>query len=217
MSDTQIRVLIVEDHLMFAQTLRWALDQEDDIAVTGVAGTVAEALESVAATVPDVILMDYRLPDGDGVDAARRIKAAAPSVKVVMLTASGDEGVLRTAISAGCSGYVTKDQKIEELFLAVRAANSGEALVSPELLSRLVGRLDGDRTRPGFDLTPRETEILRLLGAGMSNQAIAERLGIRLATVRNHVQNLISKMQAHSKLEAVATAARLGVISYERG
>ncbi len=217
MDRDHIRVVIVEDHQMFAETLKWALDAEDDIAVAGVARTEAEALELVRATSPDVVLMDYRLPDGDGIDAARQIRAIVPGAKVVMLTSATDDKVLRRAIGAGCSGYITKDQRIDELFLAVRAAHSGEALISPEVLSRLIARSDADRTQPGFDLTSRETEVLRLLADGLTNQAIAYRLGIRLATVRNHVQNLISKLHAHSKLEAVATAARLGIITYDQG
>jgi DNA-binding NarL/FixJ family response regulator len=128
-----------------------------------------------------------------------------------MLTASSDDNVLRQAIEAGCSGYLTKDHTIEELILAVRAAYNGEAVISPAMLSRLVAR-GTDRARPGSDLTARETEVLRLLAQGLSNRAIATSLGIRLATVRNHVQSVIEKLQAHSKLEAVATAMRLGII-----
>ncbi|MBV8445795.1 MAG: response regulator transcription factor, partial [Candidatus Dormibacteraeota bacterium] len=127
------------------------------------------------------------------------------------LTATGDDAVLREAIDAGCSGYLTKDHTIDELVVAVRAAHRGDALISPPLLSRLLTRL-GDRSRPGSDLTARETEVLRLLAQGLSNQAISAALGIRLATVRNHVQSVIEKLQAHSKLEAVATALRMGII-----
>ncbi len=209
----QIRVLIVEDHRMFSQALRAALDETDDIAVTDAVGTTREGIEAAGKGMPDVVLMDYRLPDGDGVEAARRIKANRPDAKVVMLTASADDSVLTQAIQAGCSGYLTKDHTVDELILAVRAAHRGEALISPALLSRLLDRL-GDRSRPGSDLTARETEVLRLLSRGYSNQAIATELGIRLATVRNHVQSVIEKLQAHSKLEAVAVAQRLGLIHH---
>ena len=206
-----IRVVIVEDHLMFSQALRSALDDSDDIAVAATAETGAAGIAAVAKHNPDVVLLDYRLPDQDGIETARMMKAQSPASRVVMLTAASDDDVLRRAIQAGCSGYLTKDQTIDELTLAVRAAYNGEALISPELLSRLLHRL-GDRTRPGSDLTSRETEVLRLLAEGFSNQAIAADLGIRLATVRNHVQSVIGKLQAHSKLEAVATALRLGLI-----
>ncbi|MBV8528556.1 MAG: response regulator transcription factor [Candidatus Dormibacteraeota bacterium] len=210
-ADRQIRVLIVEDHRMFSEALRAALDTSDDIAVTAAMDTATSGVEEAKRSRPDVVLMDYRLPDGDGVDAARRIKQVLPDTKIVMLSGTLDDTVLREAIQAGCSGYLTKGHAIEELILAVRAAHRGEALISPQMLSRLLDRAS-DRTRPGADLTSRETEVLRLLADGLSNQAIAERLGIRLATVRNHVQSVIEKLEAHSKLEAVATALRLGLI-----
>ena len=210
----QIRVVIVEDHRMFAQALSAALDEADDIAVTAAVGTTREGIEAAHTTQPDVVLMDYRLPDGDGVEAARRIKAAHPDIKVVMLTAASDDSVLSQAIQAGCSGYLTKDHTVDELVLAVRAAYNGEALISPAMLSRLLERLS-DRSRPGADLTSRETEVLRLLAEGLSNQAIAAQLDIRLATVRNHVQSVIEKLHAHSKLEAVAVAMRMGLINHQ--
>jgi DNA-binding NarL/FixJ family response regulator len=210
----QIRVLIVEDHRMFAQALRAALDETDDIAVTGAMATAREGVQAARTTQPDVVLMDYRLPDGDGVDAARQIKADRPETKVVMLTAASDDSVLSQAIQAGCSGYLTKDHTVDELILAVRAAHNGEALISPAMLSRLLDRLS-DRSRPGADLTSRETEVLRLLARGLSNQAIATELDIRLATVRNHVQSVIEKLHAHSKLEAVAVALRMGLINLQ--
>jgi two-component system, NarL family, nitrate/nitrite response regulator NarL len=206
-----IRVLIVEDHRMFSQALSAALDEADDIAVTSAVSSAADGLRAAAETNPDVVLMDYRLPDGNGVELARRIKATTPAARIVMLTASSDDSVLRQAIEAGCSGYLTKDHTIEELILAVRAAYNGEAVISPALLSRLVAR-ETDRARPGSDLTAREAEVLRLLAQGRSNPQIATALDIRLATVRNHVQSVIEKLHAHSKLEAVATATRLGII-----
>jgi DNA-binding NarL/FixJ family response regulator len=211
--DRQIRVLIVEDHRMFSQALRMALDETDDIAVTAAVATVREGVEAARTTLPDVVLMDYRLPDGDGVDAARKIKQDRPETKIVMLTAASDDNVLSQAIQAGCSGYLTKGHTIDELILAVRAVHNGEALISPAMLGRLLERLS-NRSRPGGDLTARETEVLRLLADGLSNQAIAKQLEIRLATVRNHVQSVIEKLHAHSKLEAVAVAMRLGLIQH---
>jgi DNA-binding NarL/FixJ family response regulator len=210
----QIRVLIVEDHKMFSEALRLALDETDDIAVTAAVETRVAAVQAARETHPDVVLMDYRLPDGDGVATAREIKNEFPATRIVMLTATSDDLVLRQAIEAGCSGYLTKDHTVDELILAVRAAHNGEALISPAMLSRLLDRL-GDRTRPGSDLTRRETEVLRLLARGLSNQAIATELDIRLATVRNHVQSVIEKLRAHSKLEAVAIATRLGMLARE--
>lgn len=195
---------------MFSEALRAALDTSDDIAVTAAMDTATSGVEEAKASRPDVVLMDYRLPDGDGVDAARRIKATLPDTKIVMLSGTLDDNVLREAIQAGCSGYLTKGHAIEELILAVRAAHRGEALISPQMLSRLLS--SRTPTGPGADLTSRETEVLRLLAQGLSNQAIADQLSIRLATVRNHVQSVIEKLEAHSKLEAVSTALRLGLI-----
>lgn len=196
---------------MFAQALRAALDEADDVAVTAAVETAAAGVEAARETAPHVVLMDYRLPDGDGVEAARRIKAAHPEIKIVMLTATSEDSVLRKAIAAGCSGYLTKHQTVEELILAVRTAHAGEAGISPASLSRQLNRL-GDGSRPGSDLTGREAEVLRMLAQGLSNPAIATTLGIRIATVRNHVQSVIEKLNAHSKLEAVAAAIRAGII-----
>jgi len=163
---------------------------------------------------PDVVLMDYELPDGTGVDAAERIKAELPDTKVVMVTSYTDEGVLVRAIEAGCSGYVTKHKVIEEVVSAVRAAAAGEALISPAMLARLLPKLRPTKRGVGADLTSREIEVLSLLAEGLANQAIADKLVISVHTVRHHVQNIITKLQAHSKLEAVATAAREGIIRY---
>lgn len=206
-----IRVLIVEDHRMFAQALKAALDEADDIAITAAVETAAAGVEAAWETDPDVVLMDYRLPDSYGLEAARRIKAADPDTKILMLTATADDSVRRNALAVGCSGYLTKNQTVDELILAVRAAYRGEALISPAVLSRQLDRL-GDRSRPGADLTAREAEVLRLLAQGLSNPAIATTLGIRIATARNHVQSVIEKLHAHSKLEAVAAGIRAGVI-----
>jgi two-component system response regulator DevR len=198
---------------MFSQALRIALEETDDIAVTAAVATAREGVDSARDTRPDVVLMDHRLRDGDGVDAARRIKQNRPETKVVMLTAAFDDNVLGRAIQAGCSGYLTKGHSIDDLVRAVRDAHAGEALVPPAMFSRLFDRLS-NRSRTGDDLTRRQTEVLRLLADGLSNQAIATQLGIRLATVRNHVQSVIEKLQAHSKLEAVAVAVSLGLIHH---
>lgn len=198
---------------MFSEALRIALEETDDIAVTAAVATAREGVDSARDTRPDVVLMDHRLRDGDGVDAARRIKQNRPETKVVMLTAAFDDNVLSLAIQAGCSGYLTKGDTIDDLVRAVRGVHAGEALIAPAMFSRLLARLS-NRSRTGGDLTRRQTEVLRLLAAGLSNQAIATQLDIRLATVRNHVQSVIEKLHAHSKLEAVAVAVSLGLIHH---
>ena len=210
----KITVLVTDDHAMFAQGVVRSLQEEDDIVVVGTAGSVEESVAAARMHAPDVVLMDYELPDGTGVDAAERIKAELPETKVVMVTSYTDEGVLVRAIEAGCSGYVTKHKVIEEVVSAVRAAAAGEALISPAMLARLLPKLRPTKRGVGADLTSREIEVLSLLAEGLANQAIADKLVISVHTVRHHVQNIITKLQAHSKLEAVARAAREGIIRY---
>lgn len=212
--DQQIKVLLVDDHKMFIEGLIRVLGEEPDIAVVGTAGSMESARAAARQHSPDVVLMDYELPDGDGSQAARFIKEEQPQTKVVMLTSFNDEAVLVSAIEAGCSGFVTKHKAVEEVAAAVRAAHEGEALISPSMLARLLPKLRRSSRGLGSDLTPRELEVLKLLAEGLSNSAIAERLVISLHTVRNHVQSIIMKMQAHSKLEAVTIAVREGIIQF---
>ena len=207
-----IRVLICDDHQVVATGLAMVLDGQPDIEVVGVAGTVAEVCQLSTTLRPHVVLMDYALPDGDGVTATAAIKAAQPNVNVVMLTSYVDEEVLVAAIEAGCSGYVTKHKGAQELTTAVRLAANGEALVSPDMLARLLPRLRRSHQGVGSDLTPREREVLDLLADGSSKEAIAERLFLSTNTVRNHIQNILIKLGVHSRLEAVALASREGLV-----
>jgi DNA-binding NarL/FixJ family response regulator len=210
----RIRVVVVDDHQMFAQGLEVILGADPTIDVVATAGTVEAGTTAVRMHSPDVVLMDYELPDGDGAEATRRIKEERPETQVVMVTSFDDEGVLVRAIEAGCSGFITKHKAIQEVASAVRAAKAGEALISPSMLARLLPRLRHNPRGIGADLTPREMETLQLLAQGMSNQQMAEKLVLSLHTIRNHVQNVISKLGAHSKLEAVATAVREGIIRH---
>jgi DNA-binding NarL/FixJ family response regulator len=206
------RVLLVDDHQLFASSLKVVLDNEPDLAVVGIAGTLEGARAAIASTAPDVVLLDVRLPDGDGVDAIERLRAIRPSVQVVMLTATTSEAVLVQAVEHGASGFISKTGTLDEVLAAVRAAASGEAVISPALLARLLPRLSRQPRHVGADLTPRETEMLGLLAEGLSNAAIAERLTVSVFTVRNHVTNLSAKLGAHSKLEALAIAVREGLL-----
>lgn len=208
----RIRVLICEDHHVVAQGLAMVLGAESDIEVVGVAGSVAEVRQMVVSRRPQVVLMDYGLPDGDGVSATAAIKASQPDVQVIMLTSYVDEDVLVAAIQAGCTGYVTKHKGADELTAAVRLAADGEALVSPDMLARLLPRLRRGNHGLGWDLTPRERQVLDLLATGESKEAIAHRLFLSTNTVRNHIQNILTKLGAHSRLEAVAAAAREGLL-----
>jgi DNA-binding NarL/FixJ family response regulator len=212
--DEGIRVLIVDDHAMFAESLARLLGDEEGIEVVGVASDSAHGLELVDRLSPKVVLLDYRMPDRDGVETAAAIKAMDPSSMVVMLTGAEDDRVLLGAIDAGCSGFLTKDRAASEVARAVRAAASGEALISPAQLARLLPRLSSKRTEVGTDLTRRELELLTHLARGSSNKTIASELHLSLNTVRNYVQSVLTKLGAHSKLEAVSTAVREGIIDY---
>ncbi|MBW3662520.1 MAG: response regulator transcription factor [Actinobacteria bacterium] len=207
----RIRVLIVDDHVMVAQGLSEVLGAEADMEVVGQARTMHEAELCAGRFEPDVVVMDYRLPDGDGAEATVRIRARQPEIAIVMVTASDHDTVLAAAIEAGCTGYVTKDRAAQEVVSAVRAASRGEMTVPPAMLAKLLPRMRSQR-RPVGALSPRELEVLQLLAEGLSNQDIADRLVLSISTVRNHVQNVITKLGVHSKLEAVTTAMRQGII-----
>ena len=212
----RIRVLIVDDHEIFVQSLERLLGAEPTIKVVGAAGSVAEAVKAATAYLPDIVLMDFELPDGDGVSATEQIRALTPSAKVVMLSRRGDPGALARAIAAGCAGFVTKTEPAHTLVGAIRVAFEGEALWPAADLPQLLGRLSSTRRGLGADLGARELEVLGLVAAGFPNKAIAQRLHISLNTVRNHVQRILYKLDAHSRLEAVAIAVREGIIDRER-
>lgn len=208
-----IRVLIVDDHELIRESLVFTLKGETDIEVVGTAANGEEALEASLGAKPDVVLMDYVLPDTDGAELATSIRATRPETKVVMLTAATSDDVLVKAIEAGCSGFVTKERAVEEIVSAVRAAHAGEALISPSMIARVLPKLSRNPKGQGaLELTPREHQILEMLAQGMRNQEIATELGISLYTVRNHIQGVLIKMDAHSKMEAVANAVRQGLI-----
>ena len=204
-------VVIVEDHEMVAEALRLALEGAG-IRVLAITHRVGSVKQVVAMHQPDVVLMDYSLPDGDGISAVRLVREASPPTRIVMLTGSGDERVLVQAMNAGCAGYLRKDQPIGDLAAAVRAAHNGATLISPTTIHRLIQHLGGGTPWVGAELSAREVELLHLVAAGLANKQIAHDLGISLNTVRNHVQSVISKLGGHSKLEAVAIAQREGIL-----
>ena len=197
------RVLLVDDHALFSESLRLALEPEPDIVVVGHASSLAQAERLTADTEPDVVLLDYRLPDGDGVTGIGRLRERRPGARVVVVTASDDDAVLAAAVEAGCAGFVTKSASIHDLLRAIRAAAVGEMFLPASMLPRLLPRLT--RTTPvvGADLTARERQVLTLVAEGLQNAPIAERLGISVYTARNHVQNLLGKLGAHSKPRGV--------------
>lgn len=209
---TPIRVLLVDDHQLLTDALSRVLEREPDIQVVGVAPTVSDVREAPRTGV-DVVLMDYRLPDGTGSEATRIVKARWPSAKVVMLTAIADDETVLESIQAGADGYLTKDRAVAEVVQAVRSAHAGEILlprsVIVDIARRVVAARDRQQDRVLVEpLTPRELEVLRALTEGLASPEICERLGITPNTLRTHVQNIMGKLHVHSKLEAVAFALR---------
>ena len=192
---------------------------EPDIEVVGKGGSVAEAIQSARILHPDVVLLDVHMPDGSGVEAAARIKQERPQTQVVILTSDEDETVLRAAVQAGVTGYLSKHEPAAQVIQTVRSAARGEALIAPYMLARLLhGLKKGDQPIPASPLTPREHAVLQELAAGHDNATVARALRMSPNTVRTHVQNILSKLNVHSKLEAVARGVREGwiVIATER-
>lgn len=213
-SEGRIRVLVIDDHEVLASSLAHVLDAEPDMRTVGVAGTLEKARALVQSTAPDVVLLDHRLPDGEGVAAVPGLRELRPSIRIVVLTASAADHVLVQAIEHGVSGFVSKTRSLGEVTAAVRAASTGEAVISPEMLARLLPRLQrgGGGGGAGTSLTAREREVLGYLADGLTNAAIAERLVVSVHTVRNHIANLSAKLGAHSKLEALSIAVRQGLL-----
>lgn len=210
----EIGVVIVDDHRMFAESLARLLADEEGISVRGVGANGLEAFRLVERDRPRVLLIDYHMPDDDGVSVASKIKTRWPDTMIVMLTGDEDEQVLISAIEAGCSGFFTKDRASSEVADAVRAAAIGEALISPAQLARLLPKLHRSYRPAGVDLTERELEVLKLLASGVTNKVIAAELFLSVNTIRNYVQSILTKLEAHSKLEAVSTAVSQGIVAY---
>jgi DNA-binding NarL/FixJ family response regulator len=202
----------VDDHQMFAASLAHALQSEPDLLIVGQATSITEAQDLVTSAAPDVVLLDHRLPDGDGVGAIGGLHRIRPSAKIVVLTAAASDRVLVAAMEAGAAGFIAKTQRLDDVIAGVRAAAQGESLVSTKLLTRLLPRLQKRSGAGGRELTEREREILDLLARGLSNADIAQELTISVHTVRNHVANLSAKLGAHSKLEVLSIAVREGLV-----
>jgi DNA-binding NarL/FixJ family response regulator len=210
--------MIVEDHTMVAESLERSLKAEPRITVVARAESVAEAVAAVDAAAPDVVLMDYLLPDGTGVEAAEAIRSMAPAATIVFVSGEGGDEAMMSAIEVGASGYLLKTQAVGELTDAVLRAAAGEMLIPARELARLLvarqrlSRSESERLQLAGRLTEREAEIHKLMAGGWDNSAVAEHLHLELTTVRWHVQNILEKLGVHSKLAAVARAAEYGLI-----
>ncbi|GIW25905.1 response regulator transcription factor [Meiothermus sp.] len=208
-----LRVLLVDDHPVVRQGLRMFLATDPGLQVVGEAENGQEALEKVAELHPDVVLMDLLMPVMDGVCATRQIKARFPEVEVIALTSALDDRLVAEAIHAGVTGYLLKDAHPEELVEAIYAAKRGEVRLHPEAARRLAQEVRTTEMREA--LTPRETEILRLIGRGLSNKRIAQQLQVSELTVKTHVSHLLSKLGLSSRTQAALFAIREGLIGLE--
>ncbi|MBE3076545.1 MAG: response regulator transcription factor [Actinobacteria bacterium] len=214
-SGEPIRVLVADDHVLYRRGLELVLGQEPDIAIVGEAGDGIEAIAQTEELLPDVILMDVRMPRRSGIEACSAIKEIAPSTKIIMLTISDEEGDLYEAVRAGANGYLIKDVPGEEIISGLRAVYAGQSLISPSMASKLLSefalmikRQDERPTAPAPRLTERELEVLKLVARGMANKDIARELFISENTVKNHVRNILEKLQLHSRMEAAMYAFR---------
>ena len=203
----------MDDQELFRRGLTMLLGVEDDIEVVGEAGDGVAATELAAAAVPDVILMDVRMPKRSGIEACVAIKDVAPTARIIMLTVSDEEADLYDAVKNGASGYLLKDSSIDEVAQAIRVVADGQSLISPSMAIKLLdefkqmSRTDRQQV-PSPRLTDRELEVLKLVAQGLNNREIAKRLFISENTVKNHVRNILEKLQLHSRMEAVMYAVR---------
>jgi DNA-binding NarL/FixJ family response regulator len=205
----RIRVLVVDDHKVVRKGLRTFIAVNDDLDLIGEAGNGEEAIEQVAALDPDVVLMDLKMPVMDGPTAIGRIRADHPDVQVVALTSFDDESMAQRALEAGAIGFLFKDAEEDELISAIRLAAKGRGVVAPEVVRALIDRANDDYQ---LHLTDREREILSMLARGLTNPQIAERLFISVSTVSFHVHNILDKLGAKTRTEAVSIAVREGLI-----
>lgn len=207
-SSNLIRLLIVDSH-MVTEAFELLLNKQEGVEVVGTAATSLAAVADAVRLRPDVILVDYELPDLDGVATTRALRAAVPEASVILMKESIDDAVVADAIAAGCAGVLDKSRAWVELVRAVRAAYHGEMAISQADLQRVVPRLGDERPRGVTrHLTDREHQVLTCMADGLSNQAAAERLGVTSNTIRNHVQRILYKLNVHSKLEAVVVATQ---------
>src|SRR5919112_2672821 len=214
MKDT-CRVLIADDHPLFREGMRGRLNRVADIVVVGEAANGEEAVELARELEPHVVLMDIKMPGLNGIEATRDILRARPSIGVMMLTMFEDDDSVFAAMRAGAKGYLLKDSGGDEVVYTIRAVTSGEAVFGPGVAERIIGFFSGPRSaapqRAFPELTEREEEILSLVAQGKSNQEIAGQLFVSLKTVRNHVSNILVKLQVADRAQAVIRARDAGI------
>jgi two-component system, NarL family, response regulator DevR len=213
--ENPIRVFLLDDHEVVRRGIHDLLEAEPDITVIGETGTMDQALARGPALRPDVAILDVRLPDGDGITACRELRSGMPGLACLMLTSFDDDDALLDAIMAGAAGYVLKQIKGSDLVSAIRTVASGQSMLDPattaRLMSSLRGREDGTEPEDGrlADLTPREREILALIGEGLTNRQIGKELFLSEKTVKNHISRLLAKLGVERRIQAAVLASRL--------
>jgi len=212
-----IRVLVVDDHTIIRAGIRAMLEIVPDIEVVGEAANGREGVSQASRLVPDVILMDLVMPEVDGIEAIRQIKADRPGARILVLTSFAGDDKVFPAIKAGALGYHLKDSDPDELVQAIRQVHRGEAALSPIIARKLLQELSRPSEQPPTPdpLTPRELEVLRLIAQGLDNQEIADKLVISEATVRTHVSNILGKLHVASRTQAALYALREGLASLD--
>ncbi|MDX1688606.1 MAG: response regulator transcription factor [Candidatus Promineifilaceae bacterium] len=220
MTETKIRLMLADDHVVVRSGLRMLLQARSDIEIVGEAEDGREAIEKVKVLRPDVILMDVQMPDINGIQATKRIKEVSPETAVLALTMHEDDHYFFEMLHAGASGYVPKRAAPDELVNAIRTVNGGEVFLYPSLQKRLVKDYlqraeSGDHLMVQDDLTPRELEVLTLIAEGMTNPEIADELVISVKTVDRHRENIMRKLNLHSRIDLVKYAIKMGLIELE--
>jgi DNA-binding NarL/FixJ family response regulator len=206
-----IKVFLLDDHEIVRRGVKDMLEVEPDIIVIGEAGTAESALARIPALMPDVAVLDVRLPDGDGVTVCREIRSRYPGIACLMLTSFGDDEALFDAIMAGAAGYVLKQIRGTDLVGAVRTVASGESMLDPEAASKVMARMrdQANKKDPLAGLTPQERRILELIGEGLTNRQIGERMYLAEKTVKNYVSALFAKLGMERRTQAAAYASRI--------
>ncbi|MBI5949504.1 MAG: response regulator transcription factor [Chloroflexi bacterium] len=203
-----LRVLVVDDHPLFREGVVATLTREPGFEVVGEAETIAEALVRVRLTRPDVVLLDVALPDGSGIEAVAPILAELPATRIAVLTSSDDSDTVLAALRAGAAGYLLKGTGSTELIAALRAICRGESYTSPKAASRLLAEAAHPHPVPGDDLSPRERTVLEMLGQGLTNREIAQKLYLSEKTVKRHVTVVMQKLGVRNRVEAALLASR---------
>lgn len=217
-SPTTARVVIVDDHELARAGLRSMLDGEKDLEIVGEAANGRQALAVCRRLQPNLVLMDVRMPELDGLAATRAIKTDCPATSVVILTMHENSDYLFEAVKAGAAGYVLKDATRRELVTTLRQVLHGEAVLQPQLAIQLLRRLASESSREGLveePLTPREREVLQLIARGQTNQQIARELTLSISTVKTHVEHIIGKLGVSDRTQAAVYAAEVGLLSSE--